>query len=316
MTSVRTSAMAAILLFGMACDPKPIPAQLPPPEPAVAPDPPPISSIDDARGGQLYDCWWALEPYRSSFVPDDRSTVGTYDGRGGPNGDGTLNDERGERIENAGHDYRLKNFFGWDLRGAAGLYGPKHHNKPFVLAADLLASSDDANELSERLRRGGEGLPAFGQVLEEADLQNLAHFIVRVRDGALARPDQIYLLEEGAPKSYRLREGADPARGREFYAKACSRCHGRDGRTKVIDDAFSVGSHARTAAYEDWFKILSGQPGTAMGRQLPAGLDGAAQGQLILDVLAALCDREAFPPHLTDHDAPQGDVRCGAYSPP
>jgi cytochrome c553 len=321
---VAHSMKRALLLFAagvIACDPSSPPPVAPAPAPQTAPLPvaekPPTgeAALDDLRGGQLYDRWWALAPYRGAFEPDDGATGDRLDGKGGPNGNGTLNDAGGQPIANDGHDYRLKSFFGWDLRGAEGIYGPKYQNKLYVRVENLLARADlERASLVEMLRKGDDTLPAYGEVLSDEDLQHLAYFILRVRDGVLPRPDQIFDLDQGAPKGYRLRSGGDAERGRAFYADACARCHGADGKKKTFDDGrHSLGSHARTAAYEDWFKMLNGQPGTAMGRQLPGRHSGSQQAQLMLDLFAALCDRATFPSEIEAEDAPEGDPRCGPY---
>jgi hypothetical protein len=49
-----------------------------------------------------------------------------------------------------------------------------------------------------------------------------------------------------------------------------------------------------------------------MDRQIPE-TDAAAQATAILDLLAALCDRGAFPALASAEDVKDGDVRCGAY---
>ncbi len=75
---------------------------------------------------------------------------------------------------------------------------------------------------------------------------------------------------------------------------------------------FSLGSRARQKAYEDWFKILSGQPGTPMGRQV-RGATAEAMSQELLDVLTALCDRQTYPlGKVKGKGVPDGDPRCGA----
>ena len=116
-----------------------------------------------------------------------------------------------------------------------------------------------------------------------------------------------------SPGSYVLKAGGNPVRGKEIYAVRCSACHGADGTRELFDDGeFSLGSHARQKAYEDWFKIANGQPGTAMESQVSGS--GKERTQQILDLLAALCDRTAFPVgKAKGKDVPNNDPRCGAY---
>lgn len=272
--------------------------------------PPPA---DDARGGRLYDNWRAEKGIGESFVPDSSETS-EIDGRGGPNGNGTLNDGAGRLLANTGHDYRLKNLFGWDLRGADGIYGPAHQNKAYVLPRNLLMDTRSAADIQKWLRAGDERAPALGQVLDESDLADLTAFLVKTRDGALARPDHVYQLETTVPKNYSLLSGGDANKGRERFNQACADCHGADGRKFPIDEVESVGSLARGSAYEVWFKIQHGHPGSPMGRQVSEPT-GTENGRAVLDILAALCDRKSFPALTRDEpkDVVDGDARCGAY---
>ena len=268
---------------------------------------------DDARGGRLYDNWRAEKGVAESFAPDSSKTA-EIDGKGGPNGNGTLNDGAGRLLANTGHDYRLKNLFGWDLRGAEGVYGPAHQNKGYVLPRNLLTDTRSAADIQKWLRTGDEQTPALGQVLDEKDLTDLTAFLVKTRDGALARPDHVYQLEANVPKNYSLLSGGDAAKGRERFSQTCATCHDADGRKIPIDDVESVGALARSSAYEVWFKIQHGHPGSPMGRQVSEPT-GTENGRAVLDILAALCDRTSFPALSGEEpkDVGDGDARCGAY---
>jgi mono/diheme cytochrome c family protein len=269
---------------------------------------------DDGLGGRLYDNWYAA--LGIDFVPDDKKTPGVADGQGGPHGNGTLDDGNGQPLLNdAGHDYRLKNLFGWDLRGQEGIYGPDYQAKKTALPINLLSVAWSREQLLQRLAKGGEGVPALGTVLDAAQLGALVDFVFATRDGKLPQPAQLFALSAGTPGNYTLLAGGDAARGAQAFKNQCAGCHGTDGTKKLFDDGeYSLGSHARQKAYEDWFKMSHGQPGTGMKRQLPEGLDGAAGSAFLLDVLAALCDRTAFPRGAASAaDVADGDPRCGAY---
>jgi mono/diheme cytochrome c family protein len=269
---------------------------------------------DDERGGRLFDSWRS-EANPRQFEPDAKGTAGVPDGKGGPRGDGTLLFADGRPLLNdEGHDYRFKNLFGWDLRGPAGIYGPAQQNKKSLLGVDLLAWPGDATALADRLEKGDAQIPAFGPVMERSDLEALASFVVAVRDGKLPRPDQLFRLTSPAQQNYALVEGASAERGKQLYAQRCTGCHGADGTRMLFDKgAYSLGSHARQKAYEDWAKILNGHPGSAMKRQV-RGATGKEMTQELLDLLAALCDRSAFPRGTASQpDVPDGDPRCGGY---
>lgn len=292
-----------------AAAPEPSPSSTPPTEAGGSP----VAGKpeDDARGGRLYDNWRAEKKLTDTFVPDSAKTP-ALDGRGGPNGNGTLNSGSGEPLANTGHDYRLKNLFGWDLRGAEGIYGPEFQKKSYVLPYNLLTDARSKAMLHRWLSEGDASLPAFGQILSEADIADIVAYLVKTREGELARPQNLFRLDATAPKSYALVGGGDAARGRQRYASSCATCHGKDGTELPIDETESLGALSRSSGYEVWFKIVSGQPGTDMDRQLTEP-NGTGQEGAILDLLAALCDRESFPPLPGSSDVPDGDPRCGGY---
>ncbi len=266
---------------------------------------------DDARGGRLYDNWRVEKGLAGSFVPDASGTP-ALDGKGGPNDNGTLDDGNGTPLPNTGHDYRLKNLFGWDLRGSEGIYGTAFQHKPFVLARNLLTDTRSTDELRRWLAEGDDSTPAYGQVLTDADLDDVVAYLEKTRAGQLVGPASIFSLNAQAPKGYVLARGGNVERGRERYAISCADCHGTDGRNLPIDETESLGTLSRSSAYEVWFKMLNGQPGTDMRRQI-LDVGAGAQGQAILDVLAALCDRAGFPPLPGAKDVPDADPRCAGY---
>jgi mono/diheme cytochrome c family protein len=296
-----------------ACTSNSPPAEVPPQAPAEAPaasEPVATEAIDDGLGGRLFDRFYEGK----NFSPDDKKTPGVADGKGGPLSNGTLPLVDGTPLLNdGGHDYRLKNFFGWDLRGSDGTYGPRYQNKSYVVPVNLLDPARSPEAIAALLSKGEGKLPAYAGVLSPEEVDEIVQFVVGIREGRLPGPDQVWTLSEGTPGNYRLKSGADPERGKKIFAERCSKCHGSDATELLFDDGeFSLGSHSRQKAYEDWFKILNGQPGTTMKRFVTGS--GAEMGQQILDILAALCDTKAFPlGKATGSDVAPGDPRCGDY---
>jgi len=294
--------IAAVCTLGMlACSSAPSSSPTPPSPDAAGRKSPTSSAPDDARGGRLYDKW-------SSETATDLDPGKA----GGARGDGTLLNTAGDVVDPSGHGYRLKNLFGWDMRGAEGIYGPAYQNKPYVLSTNLLAQTQSEDELIAWLRAGDEGLPALAEVLDDAALRDLAAFIAKTQRGDLPGPDKFFTLSADAPKNYVLVPGGDAAAGKPVYANSCAGCHGADGTSIVIDDTLSLGAFMRTKAYEGWFKVVHGHPGSPMGREIEfSSADEAAE--ITLGIIAALCDREAYPPLAGQSDVADGDVRCGAY---
>lgn len=274
---------------------------------APAPVDAPKLATDDGRGGRIFDAWYSGK----SFKPAKKGA----DGSGGPFSNGTLKGADGAPFaDDKGHQTRLKNLFGWDLRGKDGVYGPKYQAKSYVLDRNLLTVEATREDLVRWFTKGDAGIPAYGDVLDAQEIGALVDFVMSMREGKTAQPEQVFTLAEKSPGNYVLNAGADPARGAKLIAERCSGCHGTNG-TKVLFDGggYSLGAHARQKAYEDWMKILNGQPGTGMQRQVQ-GATGAEQAKEILDILSALCDRTAFPKgNGTEADVPDGDPRCGSY---
>lgn len=217
-------------------------------------------------------------------------------------------------MPNTGHDYRLRSFFGWDLRGKQGVSGPGYHGESHVLERNLLEDERTPEEIRSWLERGDEQLPAYGQVLTPQDLDDLTAFLLESRQGRSSRPEQVFQLDASAPGKYRLRAGADAARGAELFDFVCSDCHGSDGRRLPFDAGHTLGTYSRTRGYEAWFKIQNGLAGSPMKGQV-AEQTSADASRFVLDVLAALCDRKQFPGRdfVGIQDVPDGDPRCGNY---
>lgn len=208
---------------------------------------------------------------------------------------------------------RLKNLWGWDLKGTDGIYGPDYKNSKTVRAENLLSQKRTREQLRAWLANGGDGVPGYGKWMPAAHVDAAATFITAMRDGTIPRSDDIWTLSKGTPGNYKLVDGADPARGKTQFGDTCAGCHGADGTRVVIDGKYSLGAMARSKGYEVWFKILAGHPGSWMRGQVPPGLPRKQAAAFILDTMAGLCDRKAFPAASEGADVPDGDPRCGAY---
>lgn len=272
---------------------------------------------DSTRGGRLYDRFYSENP-NTGFSPDLADTVGVADGAGGPAGNGTLlNSEEGVVNNDLDHGFRLKNFYGWDLRGTQGVYGPDYQNKDYVLPYNLVNDPMSRDDVAELLVDGAPNAPAFGGTIPEADMGDLVEFIMAVREHRLPQPGDIWELNANSPKGYVLRVGGNVTTGHQTIANSCasSDCHGSDGTSKLFDEGeFFLGTLSRANAYEVWLKIVAGNPGSTMGAQVAINRPWEEQSQMVLDVLAALCDTTAFPPgEATEPDVLLGDLRCGGY---
>lgn len=265
-----------------------------------------------AYGGRLFDKWY--QETGSDFLPDDPDTP-EADGQGGPNGDGTLNDRNGNPVLNNGHNYRFKNLFGWDLLAGSGIYGAAYQGKEYVLAAGPGNDAEPAPVWMKRIEEGWNDLPAFGSVLTRAQIAALVDFMLAMRDGSVPGPTDLWELSADSPKGFVMKTGGIAERGHIFYRENCAGCHGVDAAEILFDDGTqTLGQHARYYGYAVAIITMNGEPGSQMGPQLPTGQDKAQQVQALLDLIAALCDRERYGTgDATDPDVPDGDIRCGDY---
>jgi len=268
-----------------------------------------------AYGGRLFDMWY--HEIDIDFEPDNPETP-LADGRGGPNGDGTLNNAAGLPMLNTGHSYRLKNLFGWDMRGDAGIYGHEYQAKEFILPSGPLSPQYTDTARAEWIRRiasGEGGLPAYSDVLSPAQIEALVDYMLAVRSRELPHPDDLYELSVDSPKGFILLPGGDAASGHKFYHAQCAECHGEDASKIIFDNGEqTLGMHARYYGYAIAMITLVGEPGSDMGPQLAANLSVEEQTATLLNLLAALCDRVRYPRgNATDPDVPDDDPRCGAY---
>jgi mono/diheme cytochrome c family protein len=268
-----------------------------------------------AFGGRLFDMWY--DDIDTDFVPDDPETV-AVDGSGGPNGNGTLNDAYGDLVANNGHDYRFKNLLGWDMRGAAGIYGTDYQNKSYILSGGPLSALYEEvgrEEWIEHMKNGFGRLPAYGDVLSDEQVASLVDYMLAVRDRRLPHPDDLYTLATDAPKGFILQPGGNAQRGHALYEEKCADCHGADATKILFDDGEqTLGMHARYYGYAIAMITLAGEPGSEMGPQLSPELSTTEQTQTLLDLLAALCDRNQYPRGAaSDPEIPDNDLRCGEY---
>ena len=82
----------------------------------------------------------------------------------------------------------------------------------------------------------------------------------------------------------------------------------------VLELGSGTGQHARYFGYAVAMISLAGEPGSDMGPQPWGELTAAEQTRNLLDLLAALCDRDRYPRGAgTDPYVPDDDPRCREY---
>ncbi len=221
------------------------------------PDSPGTPLVGDlARGGQLYDNWWAValvnppegEHPLWATRPDQESNT-----RKGPT------------------TWRCKECHGWDYKGVTGAYGLGSHKTGF---AGILGSSKEEAELTSLLKET-HGYGAAG--LSDQDIADLVAF---VRGGLL---DSAELIDADGLFTGSAADGATIYRQGIGENKRCAACHGQDGLESPKDDPEYedfVGLIAVDNPWELLHKIRFGQPATKM----PRGVDADVTIQQLKDL--------------------------------
>ena len=189
----------------------------------------PVQAEEDsaiARGGQLYDKWFAVI---GADKPKD-----------------THKSWPASNTKKKGNaTWRCKACHGWDLRGADGAYASGSYKTGIRglreydggNPADVVAAAKDSTH--------GLGM------IPDSDLADLALFVTK------GQVDMTRYIN--SDKSV----NGDPARGAAYYNTMCVGCHGKNGE-KPKDMKKSLGKVVSGNPWEGLHKILNGQPDEAM----------------------------------------------------
>jgi len=194
-----------------------------------------------ARGGRLYDKWWAENRTEKPTVTHPQWPAS--------------NTRKAGDVTN-----RCKSCHGWDLKGVDGVYGSGSYQTG-IKGLDNLAGADNAGVIASI----NNDLHGFGDALSTADYTDLANFITKgqydVR--AVINEDKTVI--------------GDKANGQEIFDSVCAACHTTDG-TKVDNKQMgeSIGLVASGNPYEGFQKIRNGQPAENMPPLRAFGLQSSA----------------------------------------
>ena len=198
-----------------------------------------------ARGGRLFDNWWAEA------------------GLAEPTGDNPMWARQTTNTRAGLDTWRCKECHGWDYQGAEGAYGSGSHLTGFP--GLLGASETSAEDLLAQLTGGTDPEHDFS-AMGEADLLDLVNFL---REGLM--DVAVYIDPET-----KAAIGGDEANGGALYDGTCAACHGVDGKTINFGDAAEpeyVGTLAADNPWEFIHKVRVGQPGTQMPSAIVTGWD-------------------------------------------
>ncbi len=193
-----------------------------------------------ARGGSLYDKWWAAA------------------GVAEPTDDHPLWATRPDTESNArvGSDtWRCKECHGWDYKGVDGAYASGSHRTGI---AGVFGTTRSAQEVFDLLADADDH--AFTDAgLADADIWDLAKFVL---EGQI--DTDTIIDDQGAFTGV-------VADGQSFYDTSCLVCHGADGLMipPGADDDHDefVGTQSNDNPWEFQHKVRFGQPGSIMPAQ-------------------------------------------------
>ncbi len=217
-------------------------------------DPVEPASLDSiARGGRLYDKWWA------ELEVDE------------PTEDHPLWALQDTNTRSGSNTWRCKECHGWDYKGSGGAYSSGSHYTGFtdVISAGATMSKEG---LLGVLQGSTDYRHDFSTVMGVDDLTDLANFL---SEGLIN--DALY-IDYATMRPI----AADVNNGETVFTASCVMCHGADGRQILFeDDTWGVGDIVREEPLVELIhKIRSGQPGTTM----PSGVVNEWDIQTVLDV--------------------------------
>ncbi len=193
-----------------------------------------------ARGGRLYDKWFAVIGAEKPAETHSAWPASNTNKKGNTT-------------------WRCKSCHGWDNLGADGAYSSGSY-KTGITGVRGLAGADPT-EIVAVMRDGTHGL---GDLMDDRDLEDLALFVSKGQVDMERYIDRATNTPKG-----------DKAKGQAFFETLCVACHGAQG-TKV-KDMDPLGKLMKNP-WEIMHKIVFGQPDEAMpalytfDRQVPADI--------------------------------------------
>jgi len=206
-----------------------------------------FTNADAARGGALYDKWWAVAGVTAAEPTEDHP----------------LWVSRPDTVSNTrtGADtWRCKECHGWDYKGVDGVYGSGSHRTGI---AGVFGTTLSAQETFDLIKTDH----SFGVAgLSDGDIWDLAKFVLD------EQIDTDTIIDGGGVFTGDVNTGQtlyDSAIGTNV---ACAVCHGANGTQLLFDQGtVTLGGLANDNPWEVQHKMRFGQPGTAMPSLVAGG---------------------------------------------
>ncbi len=216
------------------------------------------TAADIARGGRLYDKWWAEDT-----------------GAAAPAGNHALWSLQTTNARTGTDTFRCKECHGWDYKGKGGAYGKGSHLTGFA-GVERAGMALSKAEILDILKGATDYRHDFSKAMSAKALSDLAAFL---SEGLV---NETLYIDYATKKAI----GGDATRGKARYGTACAACHGADGKQLNFGSATApeyVGTLAADNPWEVMHKLRSGQPGTPA---MPSAIASGWSMQDVMDVLA------------------------------
>ncbi len=194
----------------------------------------PVSAGEDqgalARGGKLYDKWFAV--IKAQKPKDTHSAWPASNTK-----------KKGNTT------WRCKSCHGWDYQGKDGAYGSGSYNTG-IKGIGGMAGAD----LAKIIAVLKDGTHKLAGKMDDGDYKDLAMFVSK------GQVDMSKYIDSAA----KTPKGGDAAKGANYFNTMCAQCHGKDGT--LPKDMKKTLSKQMGNPWEVMHKILNGQP----AEQMPA----------------------------------------------
>jgi len=196
-----------------------------------------------ARGGQLYDKWWAV-----TEADRPEGTHPSYPADGQQSGPDT---------------WRCKECHGWDYKGVDGAYGKGPHYTGIkgvrgVVGADIESIVDIIRDDTHRYTES---------MITASAAKKLALFLSAGQVDMDRYIDLHSTVSRYIDRATKMARG-EVLRGAQFYRAICATCHGLNGKAINVGGDHDNPVYVGTVAVDDpWavlHKIRFGQPGVGM----------------------------------------------------
>jgi thiosulfate dehydrogenase len=181
-----------------------------------------------ARGGKLYDKWYAVI---GADTPTESHPLYPADKK---------------YADDPKSNWRCKECHGWDYQGADGAYKTGKHASG--IKGINGAAGRDTREIVALLKDAKHG---YGNRLSEENLNDLAMFV------SAGQVD----MDQYIDRATKQPKGGDAERGAAYFNTICANCHGRDGK---LPEGMKPFAKQMDNPWEVMHKILNGQPDEEM----------------------------------------------------